>query len=633
MKKVKTLVTVILGGVVILALAVATYAATAIADPLQVAVGARPLGMGNAYVAVAEEAESLFVNPAGLGGIKSLKLTSMYTTFMTDVSYIVLGGIYPIGNSGSVGVGVARAGLTDIQLYDDSGTSLGTGNWDETVIMLSYGTDLATLGMAENVKVGASLKNYSRVGTHASLEAGNASTLDMDLGVLYVPVPWMTLGANLQNFLPTQIRTDNIETVVKLGSKMNILGRGGTALNEHDQKLAFCLDMDLNTQTGLGSESHIGLEYWPVDALALRLGLENEDSAGGGGTSNLTAGLGLRYAGIDFNYAYHPYGALTDDTTHYFSVGYVGEEALEPKVTILSPEDKTITHDEAVKVVGIVENLSAWELTTVKVLVNGEEALVDETGRFELDYSVEKLGKKLIVVEVVRAESQLALAESRILRLASFVDVGEGYWAKDPIEQSATVALVQGYPDGTFRPNRALTRAELATLLVRAMGHDVTEVSEKPFKDVKKTHWAAGYIQAAQRAGYVIGYPDGTFRPNQKITKVEGLTVMVRLDNLPLRAGVPTPYSDVKTSHWAAKYINAAKGAGMLDYLVGSEMKPKANLSRAETVEMLSKTQFAGAQIKELMSWFVGFKEEVAPEEEFGTTLRMQKLKSLISLN
>ena len=85
---------------------------------MDLSVGARSLGMGKAYVAVAEDAETVFMNPAGLGTVSSLKLSSMYTSFLGDINYVVLAGAYPLdNNSGTVGVGVINESVSDINLY------------------------------------------------------------------------------------------------------------------------------------------------------------------------------------------------------------------------------------------------------------------------------------------------------------------------------------------------------------------------------------------------------------------------------------------------------------------------------------------------------------------------------------
>ncbi|MBU0687425.1 MAG: PorV/PorQ family protein [Candidatus Margulisbacteria bacterium] len=632
---------VILTLIVLVAMAGSAVADSAIADPLSIAVGARPLGMGKAYVGIAEDAETLFINPAGLGTIKSAKLTSMYTSLMGDVNYMMVGGIYPL-EDGAVGLGLATAGVADIPLYDNTGASLGSGTWSESVFLASYGTDMSKFGGNEDIKIGASLKYYSSGGTGTStVAAGAGSGFDIDLGVLYQAKPWLTVGAALQNVFPGGAvarktgQSDLIESVYKVGAKVNVMGNASESLNPSDNKLILSADLDLNGQSGLGTGTHIGAEFWPVDALALRCGMDSDPSAAGV-NSNITAGLGVRYGGMEFNYAYHPYSSIAEDTTHFFSIGYVGEEiavVAPPNVTILSPDDKTITNSETIKVVGIVENVSPSDLKFVSVTVNGVNAPMDETGKFELSYQLEKLGKKLLVIEATGASGPLASSDRRILRLASFVDVGRGYWAKNPIEESSTVGLVQGYPDGTFRPDKALTRAELATLLVRAMEVDMHAGYGKPFKDVKEDHWAVEYISAAKRAGYMAGYPDGSFKPNKKITKVEGVTVMARLDRLPLQAYSAAPYSDIGSKHWAARYVQAAKDAGILDYVKGYELKAKDDLTRAETIEMMAKTKFAGAQIQELLSWFVGFKKEAIPERKETTSQKYKILTSGVTLN
>jgi len=177
-----------------------------------------------------------------------------------------------------------------------------------------------------------------------------------------------------------------------------------------------------------------------------------------------------------------------------------------------------------------------------------------------------------------------------------------------PIENNATVGLVQGYPDGNFKPERPLTRAELATLLVRAKGIDVKDDrARQVFKDVKSDFWAAKYIEIAQREGLVKGYPDKSFRPNNKISKAEGIAVLVRFDKLPLAEANAKPYWDVPAYHWAARYIEAAKSAGMLNFVSDNRFNPKQAMLRSQTVEVLGKTSLAGAKIKDLYEWEKGF--------------------------
>lgn len=610
-------------------------AASSIVDPSYIGVGARPLGMGKAYVACAEDGETLFFNPAGLGQVSGVKLTSMYTTLLSDVNYLMLGGVYPNPEGTSAfGIGFISSGVSDINLYDASGTLTGTGNWNDNVLILSYGSEFSEMGGFEGLKVGAALKYYSSGGSGStSIEAAAGSGFDMDFGILFNPTSWSTVGLNLQNALPVSAGgvitrstgiQESIASTTKVGLKVAWLGHRDKAIVDSDQELNIALDFDYpNLQTGVNTAMHAGVEYWPIQALALRAGLD-QDPSPDGIVSNMTAGVGIKVGGVEFDYAYHPYSGLADDTTHFFSISYVGDEipAGSPLIVIFEPEDKLVMYENEIIVSGELQNAN---LNRTEIKINGINAFVDKDGRFTHTVPVEKVGKKLVVVEArdINKDEVVATNERRIIKLTSFADVGAGYWAKDPIEQTSTVGLVEGYPDGTFKPERTLTRAELATLLVRASGVAMVDASQQSFKDVSEDHWARDYIATAQFHGYVEGYPDGTFKPSRMITKAEGIAVAARIDQLPLDDFVAVdPYEDVSHKYWAAKYIFAARNAGVLDYITGEKLGPKDGLSRAEAVTMLSKTNFAGTKVKELMSWVTGFKRELdLPETQETTSL------------
>jgi hypothetical protein len=602
-KLVKNLVAV---GVILIALSAMVWAGESeIADPMVIGVGARPLGMGKAYVGVAENAETLFLNPAGLGRINDFKATSMYTNLMGDVNYMVLGGVYPNVMDGSVGGGFISSSVSDIALYDGSENYLGTGNWSQNVLFVSYGRKLENPYLS-NLNVGGSLKYFNITGTgNATVEAGSGSGFDMDLSLLYSPSPIYSFGATAQNVLPSSVGAkitrksgteDGIPSSLKLGTKVNLMGQTGKALRTADQNLNLALDYDVNST--IPGATHVGLEYFPVKNMALRLGMD---------ATNLTAGLGVVFQGVAFDYAYHPFSGLADDTTHFFSVSFVGEEKkANLKMTVISPEDKTIIRNSELLIKGEVsggENLA--------VTVNGVNANT-VNGTFETTIPVGKLGKKLVVVQATDASASKVEQTVRVLRLATYKDVPNNYWAVSAVEDTGTIGLVEGYPDQSFRPENGITRAELAALLVRNKGIPMLPVSDKVYKDVKADHWAASYIKTAKTYGLMIGYPKGLFKPDQKVSKAEVITAMVRLDKRPLMDKVLVDaYKDVKAKNWSAKYVLAARDGGMLDFVQGEYLNPKVPATRAESVSILAKTNLADVQIKELHSWMVGFKREV----------------------
>jgi len=590
-------------GILLMALPMLAWASEA-ADPMILGVGARPLGMGKAYVGVAENAETLFLNPAGLGRISDFKATSMYANLMGDINYLVLGGVYPNLYGGSVGAGLISNSVKDIALYDSLGNSLGNGSWSENEFFVSYGRPLEN-PYVKNVFAGGSLKYFSLTGSgNSTVEAGSGSGYDMDLSLLYVPSPLYSFGLTAQNILPSSVGAkishndgseDSIPASLKLGTKVNLMGKDGKAFRPADQDLNFAMDVDLNRS--INGATHLGLEYWPIKMLALRAGMDAD---------NMTAGIGMKYQGYEFDYAYHPYSTLADDTTHFFSVAYVGEEKVPTlKLTVLSPDDKTVIRNGSVLFQGEVSGINP------SVTINGVNAVT--TGNsFEATIPVDKVGKKLVVVQAIDANGTKAEQSVRILRLATYNDVTNNYWAVSAIEDTGTIGLVEGYPDQSFRPENGLTRAELATLLVRNKGIPMLPSADKVYKDVKKDHWAASYIRTAKVYGLMIGYPKGDFKPNQKVSKAEMITAMVRLDKRPIMDKVMVDvFKDVKAKNWAAKYALAARDAGMLDFVQGDTLNPKAPATRAESVSVLSKTNLADVQIKELHSWMVGFKREV----------------------
>lgn len=547
-----------------------SYAADgAIADPSEIGVGARPLGMGMAFAAIADDGSAIYMNPAGLGDFKTMKLTSMSGSILQDVGYVVLGASNPF-YFGTLGAGYINVGVNGIPVTTLTGgiTPEFTGqytSYNAGLFFLSYGTRLdrfLSFGFAKDVEIGTSAKIFLQgfSGGGPSVEGASGTGFDMDLGAIYKPVGWGSLGVNFINFLPDSIakfvwpaggsRPDNIEEsipmVVKLGGALKVMG-ADSLHPEYPQDLLLDLDLDMNTAARPGVW-HLGGEWWPTTVLALRAGIDQKPAAnatGIGVDNNLTFGIGIKYAGYTFDYAYHQYGEFTENTTHYFSIGYVGEDRLEKKKTKIA---------EA---------------------VNGSAT------------------SEPVITPVFKPKPVLK----------TFSDVPQGYWAKDAIEYLATIGILGGYPDGTFKPETPLTRAELSAILVRARGIAPAAVSDKPYPDLAVDNWAAGYVKDASDMKLVSGYPDGSFMPGKSLSRAEGVVIVSRFAELATPKSVTAdPFPDVSTKHWAAFEIKSALDAGLLDYLNGGKFEPARELTRAEVAEILSKTPWGKDQIKKLLS-------------------------------
>jgi hypothetical protein len=112
-----------------------------------------------------------------------------------------------------------------------------------------------------------------------------------------------------------------------------------------------------------------------------------------------------------------------------------------------------------------------------------------------------------------------------------FSDIS-GHWAEGYILQLEAQGITGGYPDGTFRPESLVTRAEMAVFLINALGlSPLTPSGPGPFPDIVG-HWAEGFILQLESQGITGGYPDGTYRPENQVTRAEMAVFLVNGFNL-----------------------------------------------------------------------------------------------------
>ncbi|OBZ12674.1 S-layer homology domain-containing protein [Bacillus sp. FJAT-26390] len=114
---------------------------------------------------------------------------------------------------------------------------------------------------------------------------------------------------------------------------------------------------------------------------------------------------------------------------------------------------------------------------------------------------------------------------SVVKNVKTFSDV-LGTYAQKPVETLASKFFISGFPDGKFRPNQKVTRAEFTAMISRALGALPETAGNQTFKDVPKSSWYAGVVSTAVKAGLVSGYKDNTFRPDQQITRQEMVVMM-----------------------------------------------------------------------------------------------------------
>ncbi|MFD2170017.1 cadherin-like beta sandwich domain-containing protein [Tumebacillus lipolyticus] len=155
------------------------------------------------------------------------------------------------------------------------------------------------------------------------------------------------------------------------------------------------------------------------------------------------------------------------------------------------------------------------------------------------------------------------------------------------LEEGTIEPYISGYPDGTFRPNNGITRAELAAVLLKVLKIQA-EAEIGSYSDVTSSNWAAAAIEEVTKRGLMIGYPDGTFRPNQQVTRAEIAIVLGKVKQLTPGSGGKSSFHDID-GHWAKDAILLAEQAGLVSGYSDGTYRPNEQLTRAQAVVIFNK--------------------------------------------
>ncbi|WP_052714248.1 S-layer homology domain-containing protein [Paenibacillus dauci] len=179
----------------------------------------------------------------------------------------------------------------------------------------------------------------------------------------------------------------------------------------------------------------------------------------------------------------------------------------------------------------------------------------------------------------------------------TFQDVQQN-WARDIVNDMGSRKIVEGGSNNNFQPGQEITRAEFAAIMVRGLGMQPETVSGQ-YKDVAPEAWYNGYIGAAQKYGLINGFQDGTFRPNDKITREQAMVIVAKvLDNTGLHSKIKSnsansslnSFSDAsKVGAWASSGINASLQSGIVTGRTSSTLAPKSYITKAEAAAIISR--------------------------------------------
>lgn len=184
-----------------------------------------------------------------------------------------------------------------------------------------------------------------------------------------------------------------------------------------------------------------------------------------------------------------------------------------------------------------------------------------------------------------------------VIELDKTFDDVQGHWSQSYVDLLASKLIVDGVTDTKFEPDRSITRAEFAALLVRALG--ITTVTGATyFNDVPKGEWYTDIVAAAAQSKLIEGYEDGTFRPNNSITREELAAMVVRalryagvnveVDSAK-QAQLLSAWSDSNRIIWGHKEVAAALEAGIVNGMTDTTLGTDQNATRAQSATMLKR--------------------------------------------
>ena len=170
---------------------------------------------------------------------------------------------------------------------------------------------------------------------------------------------------------------------------------------------------------------------------------------------------------------------------------------------------------------------------------------------------------------------------------STFSDLSEAKWASPTIQKWMGYDLVGGYTDGTFRPNTNITRAEFAVIAYKAF--DLESKGSTNFGDVKASDWYYTQVVGMAKLGYIKGYTDGTFMPNKPITRAEAAAIIANIQGLTAAEEGAKMFNDFASiPTWARGHVGASAIAKYITGYSDGAFRAMHTITRAETVAMLN---------------------------------------------
>ena len=170
---------------------------------------------------------------------------------------------------------------------------------------------------------------------------------------------------------------------------------------------------------------------------------------------------------------------------------------------------------------------------------------------------------------------------------------------RELLEAEEHIRYIQGYPDGTVQPESNISRAEVAVIFWRlTRASDKNSTVPNRFSDVEGGEWFAQAVNYLASTGILTGYEDGTFRPERSISRSEFAAMISRFDGL--ESATLNPFSDMHESHWAYSHVTSAYLKGWISGYPDRSFRPEASITRAEAIKIVNYMLGRGIQAKDI---------------------------------
>jgi hypothetical protein len=168
-----------------------------------------------------------------------------------------------------------------------------------------------------------------------------------------------------------------------------------------------------------------------------------------------------------------------------------------------------------------------------------------------------------------------------------FKDI-KGHWAESYISDMRKRGVIQGKSEGIYDPDSGLSRAELTKIAIKAFSIPVEETNKKPFPDVGLDKWYLPFVATAKKYGIINGYPNGFFKPNNPISRAEALKVIINTAGQKMElTNVKNPFFDVPENAWYASYVKFANAEGLIDTERKGQFIPGKTITRGEIAKVI----------------------------------------------